>query len=141
MTKQVEFDWRVPVASQLVAGDVFDRWVESKESAVVESDCRFGVDEDGFFLHWRGEKNEGSAEDLCLVKEIRTGKRPKDPDLVGALVKKHGALFQEKSLNLVLGTDLSTSSNYNIVCRDEAAAVVPNLLAHMEDYMPNIWLT
>ena len=55
MTKYFELNWKIPVPPQLQEGTVGDRWVEDKENFDCEPDCKFKVDDCGFFLSWKSE--------------------------------------------------------------------------------------
>lgn len=45
MTKKFEFNWQIPVPSELTEGGVFDRWTEEKDNTELELNCTFKVDE------------------------------------------------------------------------------------------------
>lgn len=56
MTKKFEFNWHIPVPEPLLAGCVFDRWTEEKDSSDFEQSCLFKVDEHGFFIYWKSDQ-------------------------------------------------------------------------------------
>ena len=55
MTKYFELDWKIPVPPELQEGTMGDRWVEEKETFDFEPDCKFKIDECGFFISWKSE--------------------------------------------------------------------------------------
>lgn len=77
MTKKFEFNWHIPVPEPLLAGCVFDRWTEEKDSTELEPGCLFKVDDQGFFIYWKAEGREGDVIELCQVSDIRAGGIPK----------------------------------------------------------------
>lgn len=63
MTKKYEFDWLIPIPTELTAGATFDRWFENEKETKendFEKDALFRVDEYGFFLYW---KSDGRVSD------------------------------------------------------------------------------
>lgn len=76
MTKKFEFNWQIPVPQPLLDGCIFDRWTEEKDNTDYEQNCLFKVDEYGFFVYWKGDK-EGDVIELCQVSDIRAGGIPK----------------------------------------------------------------
>ncbi len=69
MTKYFEFQWKIPVPDALQGGAVCDRWTEEKEAVDFEAECKFTVDDCGFFIAWKSSqrvsKNIGR---ICLNK-------------------------------------------------------------------------
>lgn len=55
MTKYFELDWKRPVSQLLLDGAQCDRWTEEKETVDYEPDCKFFVDDDGFFISWKSD--------------------------------------------------------------------------------------
>lgn len=55
MTKYFELNWKIPVPQELQDGTIGDRWVEEKESFDFEPECKFKIDESGFFISWKSE--------------------------------------------------------------------------------------
>ena len=55
MTKYFELNWKIPVPPQLQEGTVGDRWVEDKENFDCEPDCKFKVDDCGFYIYWKSQ--------------------------------------------------------------------------------------
>lgn len=78
MTKYIELDWKVPVDPSLLDGATCDRWTEdNKDKEVeIETDCKFKVDEDGFFVSWKSPNREGEVIDLSTVSDVRKGYVP-----------------------------------------------------------------
>ncbi|KAK6621314.1 hypothetical protein RUM43_011620 [Polyplax serrata] len=124
MTKRFEFNWHIPVPEPLLAGCVFDRWIEEKDSTEYEAGCLFKVDEYGFFIYWKSEGQEGDVIELCQVSDIRAGGMPKDSRLCSQLINKHGHQLEEKSLTICSGTDYININYQHVVCPDAATAKI-----------------
>ena len=120
MTKHVDFQWKVPVPPELIAGAVFDRWTEDKDDIDKEDNCMFKVDDCGFFIYWKSDGREGDVLDLSQVNDIRPGEHPKDDKLKGAFVKKHGENYLEKSFIICSGLDMVNIRATNVICKDTA---------------------
>ena len=84
MTKYFELNWKIPVPPQLQEGTVGDRWVEDKENFDCEPDCKFKVDDCGFFLSW---KSEGKVLETCGLLS------PKKGGFVEFIFQKHPPHF------------------------------------------------
>ena len=55
----IQFEMRYPVQD----GTVGDRWAEEKESFDFEAECKFKIDDCGFFISW---KSDGKVINHCL---------------------------------------------------------------------------
>ena len=55
MTKYFELNWKIPVAPKLQEGTVGDRWAEENQNFDFEAECKFKIDECGFFISWKSE--------------------------------------------------------------------------------------
>ena len=55
MTKYFELNWKIPVAPKLQEGTVGDRWTEENQNFDFEAECKFKIDECGFFISWKSE--------------------------------------------------------------------------------------
>jgi len=103
---------------------VADKWVEEKDSADLEHDVLFKVDEFGFFIFWKSEGREGDVKELSQVNDIRLGELPKDPRLLATLTKRHGENFHARSLIVCSGLDMVNISCTHIICKDLTTAEV-----------------
>ncbi|OQV15721.1 1-phosphatidylinositol 4,5-bisphosphate phosphodiesterase beta-4 [Hypsibius exemplaris] len=75
LAKQYEFNWQMVVPQALQDGCMFDKWDE--ETAEIEFNCTFKVDEYGFFLYYKPENKETVVLEMSYVSDIRTGLVPK----------------------------------------------------------------
>lgn len=71
MAKQYDFNWRREVPEALMNGALFDRYDE--DTATLEQNCLFKVDEYGFFIYWKSEGRDGSVLELSQVNDVRKG--------------------------------------------------------------------
>jgi phosphatidylinositol phospholipase C, beta len=124
MTKQYEFNWRIPVPEPLLQGCICDRWEEEKDQVEYEPNCMFKVDELGFFIYWKSEGKDGEVLELCQVNDIRAGGTPKDPKLAMELTAKWAGNLEEKSLTICSGTDMVNINYTHIVCPDAETAEI-----------------
>jgi len=110
------------VPQELLEGTTADKWVEEKDSADLEQEAIFRVDEYGFFVYWKSEGREGDVKELSQVNDIRGGELPKDPRLYATLSKRHGENFHERSLIICSGLDMVNISCMNIIAKDVQTA-------------------
>lgn len=67
MTKKFEFNWQIEVPKALRNGCIFDRWTEEKDNTEIELNCRFKVDEYGFFIYWQSEGKVSLSPAVCAL--------------------------------------------------------------------------
>ena len=99
-----------------------DRWVEEKENFDYEPDCKFKIDECGFFISWKSEGKEGDAWELSTVNDVRPGAKPQEARYHQLLVKKHGEDVYDKSAVVCSGVDMVDINFLNIVFKDKPTA-------------------
>ncbi|KAL5111647.1 1-phosphatidylinositol 45-bisphosphate phosphodiesterase beta-4 [Taenia crassiceps] len=122
-TKAYDFVWRRPVPVELREGSYFDRYEE--ETGTLELGCFLRVDEDGFFLFWKSEANEGQVLELSQVSDVRQGTKPKDEKLLGALMERMpsgGKNLDERIVTVCSGLDLVNISYTNFVAASSEVA-------------------
>ena len=66
MTKYFELNWKIPVAPKLQEGTVGDRWTEENQNFDFEAECKFKIDECGFFISWKSEGKVNLKEYLFI---------------------------------------------------------------------------
>lgn len=101
-----------------------DKWIHQKDALELEPDLTMKVDEWGLFLAWKSEKKDWVVQDLNMIRDIRPGKKPKEENLLNILTKKHGDDFDQKSLNITIGSGMVNEDNYNVVFSDVDTAAV-----------------
>ncbi|XP_055329428.1 1-phosphatidylinositol 4,5-bisphosphate phosphodiesterase beta-4-like [Paramacrobiotus metropolitanus] len=118
MAKQYEFNWQMEVPKQLLEGCSFDRWEE--ETGEIEFDCKFKVDEQGFFLYYRSpnSKTETVVLEMAYVSDIRNGIVPKNFAVHAELTERGKGLLDDRSMTLCSGTDLVNVQYRHIVAPD-----------------------
>ncbi|VDK34487.1 unnamed protein product [Taenia asiatica] len=139
-TKAYDFVWRRPVPAALQEGSYFDRYEELfwfpltvfsvllsdfQETGTLELGCFLRVDEDGFFLFWKSETNEGQVLELSQVSDVRQGTKPKDEKLLGALMERMppgGKNLDERIVTVCSGLDLVNISYTNFVATSSEVA-------------------
>lgn len=122
-TKAYDFVWRRPVPTALREGSYFDRYEE--ETGALELGCFLRVDEDGFFLFWKSETNEGQVLELSQVSDVRQGTKPKDEKLLGVLMERMpsgGKNLDERIVTVCSGLDLVNISYTNFVAASAEVA-------------------
>nr|CUU00320.1 hypothetical transcript [Hymenolepis microstoma] len=122
-TKAYDFVWRRPVPAALQEGAYFDRYDE--ETGTLELGCFLRVDEDGFFLFWKSEANEGQVLELSQVSDVRQGTKPRDEKLLSVLIERmpSGAkTLDERIVTVCSGLDLVNISYTNFVATSPEVA-------------------
>ena len=70
MTKYFELNWKIPVAPKLQEGTVGDRWTEENQNFDFEAECKFKIDECGFFISWKSEGKVNILKTDFVIIEI-----------------------------------------------------------------------
>ncbi|GAB6030959.1 hypothetical protein CHUAL_007783 [Chamberlinius hualienensis] len=122
MTKQYEFNWRIPVPDFFLKGCVADKWDEDRDQCDLQPNCLFKIDEYGFFLSWKSEGRDGDVLELSQVNDTRIGGIPKDLKLLAELISRHGENLEERSLIIVSGTDMVNVNYTHVVCQNSETA-------------------
>ncbi|XP_025105032.1 1-phosphatidylinositol 4,5-bisphosphate phosphodiesterase beta-4-like isoform X2 [Pomacea canaliculata] len=122
MTKQFEFNWRIPVPEPLQTGDYFDCWDE--ECGAFEPNCLVKVDEYGFFIYWKSEGREGQVLECSQVNDIRLGMVLKitDPKILAELQEKSEYSIDQRTVTICSGLDLVNITYTPMVGRDPETA-------------------
>ncbi|XP_076442610.1 1-phosphatidylinositol 4,5-bisphosphate phosphodiesterase beta-4-like isoform X2 [Babylonia areolata] len=122
MTKQFEFNWRIPVPEPLQAGGIFDCWDE--ECGAFEPNCTVKVDEYGFFIYWKSEGREGQVLECSQVNDIRLGMVLKinDPKILAELQEKSEHSLDSRTVTICSGLDLVNITYTPMVSHDPETA-------------------
>ncbi|KAK7504147.1 hypothetical protein BaRGS_00004451 [Batillaria attramentaria] len=122
MTKQFEFNWRIPVPEPLQTGGVFDCWDE--ECGAFEPNCLVKVDEYGFFIYWKSDGREGQVLECSQVNDIRLGMVLKinDPKVLAELQEKSEQSLDTRTVTICSGLDLVNITYTPMVSRDAETA-------------------
>ncbi|KAL8559637.1 1-phosphatidylinositol 4,5-bisphosphate phosphodiesterase beta-4 [Nucella lapillus] len=124
MTKQFEFNWRIPVPEPLQAGEIFDCWDE--ECGIFEPNCLVKVDEYGFFIYWKSEGREGQVLECSQVNDIRLGMVLKinDPKILAELQEQSDHSVDLRTVTICSGLDLVNITYTPMVSRDPETAKI-----------------
>ncbi|GAV02127.1 hypothetical protein RvY_12729 [Ramazzottius varieornatus] len=114
--KPFEFNWQLTVPQALQDGCLFDKWEE--ESAEIEFNCMFKVDEHGFFLYYKPENKETVVLEMAYVSDIRLGLVPKHFGVMAELQDRGKGFLEDRSMTLCSGTDLVNVQYRHIVAPD-----------------------
>lgn len=87
----------------------------------VEEQARFGIDADGFFLHWKSAGNAGRLVDLALVGEVASGVATPTERKA-----KRGADVADRSFRVCWGYDFVGVECRVVVCPDVETKEVSN---------------
>lgn len=144
MTKQFEFNWRIPVPEPLQTGGVFDCWDE--ECGAFEPNCLVKVDEYGFFIYWKSDGREGQVLECSQVNDIRLGTVLKisDPKVLAELQEKSEQSLDSRTVTICSGLDLVNITYTPMVSRDaETAKVItpPPTFLKLSYLKFTLWLT